>query len=387
MKSKEIKLVYVVNALLPNSRAHGIQIINTCEAVGNIGIDLTLLSPKLWQNKNSLSEYYDISQSFNHLEIATLDIPKFPLQFLLRLVTFSVFTNVYLLYLYLITLFTNKKLVVYVRGEAVFSLLLLTLFIPVFFETHQIRNYEKMYRFVLKHVKGIIVITERLKKKFVEEYGIDSEKILVARDSVDVSRYSGLIGDKALWRNYGIRENKIIVLYSGSLTSEKGVHTLVQSAKHLSSNVQVVIMGGNETQIDAIKAICRNDNKISVIGHIDHKLVPKYISSADVLVLPDLSIDIYSNLYTSPMKLFEYMASGKIILASDIPSLREVLTEDSAVFFQSGNEISLASKIKEILNDYENFNKKAQVARDIVSEFTWEKRALQITRLIENKAY
>ena len=83
------------------------------------------------------------------------------------------------------------------------------------------------------------------------------------------------------------------------------------------------------------------------------------------------------------MKLFEYMASGKVIVASDIPSIREVLSEESAYLFKSGDSESLASKIMEALSDEDGSSKLSLKAKELVSNFTWSKRGENIVELIK----
>jgi glycosyltransferase involved in cell wall biosynthesis len=106
------------------------------------------------------------------------------------------------------------------------------------------------------------------------------------------------------------------------------------------------------------------------------------MASSDLLVLPDLATDRYSNLYTSPMKLFEYMASKRPIVSANVPSLLEVLSDKTAFLFESGSSESLANKIKEALADEAHCSKLSDNAFDTVSHFTWEKRGEDIVNLI-----
>jgi len=377
-QNKKIKLLYVVNGRIPNTRANSIQIVNTCEAIGATGTELTLVTPMFFGPKNALSKQYDIEQTFTHVKILALDIPHFPLQFFVRSWTFFLSVNMYLFFVLIKTFFTGKKMVVYARGEVVFSLLPLSYLVPVFFETHQIRNYESLYQVVLRRVKGIVVITDRLKKKFVEEYGIKKDKIVVARDSVNLQKFSDVVADKVIWVKHGIRTDKKIVVYTGTLSSEKGVDTLAASAEYVGENTQIVFIGGNQSHAEAFKEKYKASNNIFVLGYVEHEYIPKYVAAADVLVLPDLFTDTYANLYTSPMKLFEYMASGRIIVASDVPSLREVLTDDTAIFFESGDAKALASKIEEALKSYHVAQKNGRNAQEVVSDFTWSKRGERV---------
>ena len=82
-----------------------------------------------------------------------------------------------------------------------------------------------------------------------------------------------------------------------------------------------------------------------------------------------------SEKHTSPLKLFEYMASGRPIVASDLLSLREILTEQEAIFFKPDDPLDLALKIKEILVNQSLAEQISQNAREKVQNYTWQNRA------------
>ena len=75
----------------------------------------------------------------------------------------------------------------------------------------------------------------------------------------------------------------------------------------------------------------KGSENILVLGHKPHKTMPVFLKAADVLVLPNSAKEEISRSYTSPLKLFEYMASGRPIVASDLPSIREVLNENNSL--------------------------------------------------------
>ena len=127
-----------------------------------------------------------------------------------------------------------------------------------------------------------------------------------------------------------------------------------------------------------------NLNNISIVPHVPKKETIKYIEAADVLVLPNSSKDKMS-LYTSPIKLFEYMASSRPIVASNLPSICEVLEHNvNAVLFEPDNYHDLALKINNVLNS--DFSAISQRAACDVKEYTWEKRAKLIKEFIELKS-
>ena len=82
--------------------------------------------------------------------------------------------------------------------------------------------------------------------------------------------------------------------------------------------------------------------------------------------------------HMSPLKLFEYMASKRPIVASDLPSIREILNEESAILVEPGNPKALAEGIKKVLQDEELAKKLAENAHRDVQQYSWEKRAEKI---------
>ncbi len=79
------------------------------------------------------------------------------------------------------------------------------------------------------------------------------------------------------------------------------------------------------------------------------------------------------------MKLFEYMASGTPIIASDVPSIREVVDDSMVTFFESDNVQALATEIINIKESKDTYQAKTEIAYKKVSEHTWEKRAKRLT--------
>ncbi len=378
-------MLYIVNALLPNNRAHGIQIANTCAGMVQAGLDVDLCTPAVWgQNVNGdLFAFYNLPRSYRHVKLPVADIPGSSLGFYLRSLCYYVLINFYVLCRLLQSYFKKQKLVIYVRAEAVFALYFISFLCPFFFETHQIRNYPFLYKRALKRVRGIVVITNNLKQKFVGEYALPARKIQVARDAVDLQKFASLHSDRSnLYEKNSIPVGKKLVIYCGSLSAEKGVYVLADAARLLSSDFHVLFVGGYGESLELFRKQYEGAKNITCVGQVPHEEVPRYIAAAHVVIQPDLASDVYASQFTSPMKLFEYMASGRPIIASDVPSLREVLSDQSALFFKPGDSAALASVINESAKNLPSITALARQAKADVSQFTWEKRGQLIRELI-----
>jgi len=115
-----------------------------------------------------------------------------------------------------------------------------------------------------------------------------------------------------------------------------------------------------------------------------NKEIPFYLKAADVLVLPNKKGEDISEKYTSPLKMFEYMASKRPIVASDLPSIREILNDHNSIIMEPNDPQKLAEGIKEALNQ-DLSQKISQQAFSDVQSYTWEKRTKKILEFISKQ--
>jgi glycosyltransferase involved in cell wall biosynthesis len=117
---------------------------------------------------------------------------------------------------------------------------------------------------------------------------------------------------------------------------------------------------------------------VRILGPKPHADIPYYLRAADILVLPNSAKDTDARLYTSPMKLFEYMASGTPIIAADVQSLREILSDTTATFFTPDSAEAFAVRVSEVFAHNDEAREKARVASLSVQEYSWTNRAKNI---------
>lgn len=153
-----------------------------------------------------------------------------------------------------------------------------------------------------------------------------------------------------------------------------------------SNNCRLILAGGGKEELAKTSELRRslgvNVRKILLVSFTSQIEVVKYLMISDIGVIPNIKTIVGSR-YTSPLKLFEYMAAGLAIVASDLPSIREILTEKEAVFFEPENERDLADKLIDLINDE---SKREQMKFSIgqkVKEFTYEERCKKISEIIE----
>ncbi len=149
---------------------------------------------------------------------------------------------------------------------------------------------------------------------------------------------------------------------------------------------ELVIIGGDDRGIERLRKVASENGvseRISFKGDVPHNEVMRFLSEADVAVIP-LTKDHISAYYTSPLKLFEYMSAGVPIVSSDLPSIREILRDgENAILVKSEDPEAIATGIRMILNDKGLAEKISNQAMIDVKEYTWDKRAERIISFIE----
>ena len=370
------KIFYLANSRIPTEKAHGIQIMKTCEALSCAGADVTLVLPG---RKNSIKddpfEYYKVKNNF---KISTFYTPDF-----VRYGKIGAFLSYFIFSFKILLKFYREDEIFYSRDEL--PVLFLSLFgKKTFWEAH-IGKWNDLVSFTVKRVSGIIVISKGIKNYFIKN-GVPEKKFLVSPDAVDLKKFSLNIGKKEARKKIGLSQDKKIIMYTGHLYGWKGADVLAESAKFFGDDVVFYFVGGTAGDIEKFKNKYEKiGGNIVVAGQKPHDDIPLYLHSADILIIPNSGKEDISRLYTSPMKLFEYMAAGRPIVVSDLPSMREILNEKNALFFIPDNFESLAESIKKILEDKNLSEKISSEARKDALNYSWEKRAEGIINFINDK--
>jgi len=365
--TKMNKLYYIANIRLPTEKAHGIQIMEMCRAFALAGKEVELIVPK---RGNALKvppfEYYHMEPTFSIKFLSCVDFLSWGwLGFWLQQVSFSEHVSWYLL---------NHGGEFYTRNPLV-ALMLKLMNKEVIWEGHQ-GETNFLIKILISIRLKMVMITNGLKNLYVS-MGADPKKIFVSPDAVRIEEFAKKISREEARNKTGLSGEKI-VLYTGHLYDWKGADILAQASKLLPESISVNFVGGTDHYLELFREAYGEVPNIKIWGKKPHQAIPLYLASADILVIPNSGKGNISKLYTSPMKLFEYMASGRPIIASDLPSMREVLGESIAYFFKADDPKDLARVIKLSLENTEEANRKAEKAFQVVQNYSWENRARNI---------
>ena len=386
-----MKLIYIANARLPSEKAHPYQILKMCEAFEKNGVDVKFILPFRVQTTKKLKqirdiwEYYGIDNRFKIIKLPSFDLiwidlytmKLSSLRFLIQATSFAIFATIYSLF---------KRADIYYTRDRFFAFFFNSLKFmhkkKIYYEAH---TFERSVGRLLKKgkIEGLIVITNWLKELYVKE-GISEEKILVAPDGVDLKMFGNPVSKEEARGRLAVPLDKKIICYAGHLYDWKGAHVLALSMKFLSDGYSCFFVGGTEDDLLKFKEFIKENGilNVVVVGHVPPTVVPKYLAASDVFVLPNIKKGLSE--YTSPLKLFEYMASKRPIVASDLPTIREVLNKENAVLIEPGNPKVIAEGIEKVFNDEELAKRIAEKAYKDVQKYSWEKRAERILGFIKS---
>ena len=365
-------LKYVISARIPTEKAHGYQVCKMCEEFSKAGMEVELIVPK---TNNAIRvnafEFYNLEDNFKITELFCFDLSRLGyFGFWFKRISFLVSLRLYLYKDNFDYLFSREDY--------------LGLFFKNFIlELHTLPDKNRFfYKIILRKVKRFIVLTSYLKNDLINKYSIADKDILIFPDGVDLDKFNNNTTKEAARNILNLPSDIKLILYSGHLYDWKGADTLAEAAKLSDVDFYFLFVGGTEKDLRRFREEYADVKNIRIIGQKPHFEIPMYLSAADVLVLPNSGKEEISRFYTSPLKLFEYMASGRPILASDLPSIREILNENNALFFEADNPFSLASMIKKVLCDNKLSNTIAQKALQDVQKYSWRERAENIIKFM-----
>lgn len=377
------RLFLIFHGRFPSEKAASLFAAKSAEAFAENGFEVTLVVPGR-NNIISQDEYdfYNVKRIFKIKRLPVIDLirdaDKQKFGFWISYITFSISLFFYLLGN------SSKSDIIY-SNETLPLRFASMIRENCFYEMHDFPESKlKLFGKFLLRMKWVLIHNkwklEEVQKLFPD---IGNGKYLYEPNAVELKDFDiGLTKDEARKKLSLSIMDKIIV-YTGHLYSWKGVDTLAEAAKFLPNNFQVIFVGGTERDVTSFKEKYGDIQNITLTGNVPHSKVAIWQKAADVLVIPNTMKEKISAYYTSPMKLYEYMASKVPIVASDIPSLREIVTYREACFFVADNPQSLAKAIQDTITNKSNSELMADRAFEKVQEHTWDKRAKRIVNFMK----
>lgn len=373
-----MKLLYLHTAHISSQMANLQQVVHMCNAFSNNGIEVVLSlfgckDAQAIDNKKLVDQYGPVRFTINT-----------------RKIIISGLMDPYLLSSRI------KRAIATEKPDLVFCRTHLYLKpcvdygIPVVFESHTAGIHHRLRwlgrywkKYVVKATLSqkpilMVAISEALKKHWVS-LGVPSHKIISAHDGFDDSMFDSNISREKARATLNIKKTGFIVTYTGSLYKNRGIDNVLQLAAIFSS-ARFLVVGGptkNKKEYEQL-ATNRGLKNIEFTGRVSHKDVPMYLYASDVL-LGLWSSKVRTINYCSPLKIFEYMASGRVIIAQAFPTILEVLRHNhNALLAQPDNVADLRMKLKYCISNPAISKLGAKARQDAYENYSWDKRAKTI---------
>ncbi len=266
---------------------------------------------------------------------------------------------------------------------------------PVIFEIHDFPRGTLAPWLLTRFLKGrgaleLVVITAALRDALARSFpALTRLPVLIAPDGVDLARYENLPAPaearaQRQLSTLGLQPATFTVGYTGHLYSGRGTGLMLDLAARL-PEMTFLLVGGEPADVERTRAQAESRALGNVIltGFVPNAELPRYQAACDVLLMPyqrrvaaSSGGDIAA--YLSPMKLFEYLACGRAILASDLPVLREVLNPSNAVLLPPNDPDAWVSALHDLRARPQVRASLAAQARTDAKNYSWEARAGQI---------
>jgi glycosyltransferase involved in cell wall biosynthesis len=370
--------IYCISAsLVPSSTANSIQAMKACQALARLGHEVRLVVPAPLplrpaseivgaEKAGDLLSHYGLTTPFDVERLSARTRRAFTWQAVRRAAQEQA-----------------DMLYTWVPQSAVFALLHR---LPVILEMHDLpggRIGPLWYRLFLSIPgrKRIMVITRALIAALDNAYGshLVSADVILAPNGVEAERFVDLPDPQEARRLVGLPEAPT-ALCAGHLYPGRGADLFLSLAGAL-PHVLFVWAGGSPEDVQAWRKRASGLENVTFTGFVPNERLPLYLAAADVLLMPYArNIGISSGggnsaLVSSPMKMFEYLAAGRPILASDLPVFREVLNGRNAALCPPEDVPTWTRALVDLLDNPKKRQALSAQAKADAARFTWLERA------------
>ncbi len=366
-----MRIAYLAYTPMPSNKASGVNILKMCQAFAELGHEVRLYNPRILPcaTTSDLATFYGIGESFS---ICRLPRPRNRLKGLIR------YTRSYRS-----SIQSFRPDLLYIRDHGAKIYIPCRLKTRKIFEAHLLHLDSPYIQDLEKdpYLRQFVVISSALKHDYAQHYPGLLSQLSVHHDGANLTT----LPDSSV-NSIFLKSQKVNVAYIGNLYPGKGME-LIQKLLPIADFCHFHIIGGQGDELELWQERCSDSENITFYGFLSPAVVESMRTQFDCFLAPfQLNVMIGPGTdaakWMSPLKIFEYMASGKLIIASDLPVIREVLEHEfNALLCRPDNPLEWLSALRRVRDEQERCAEIAENALEVIrTKYTWLERARQILK-------
>ena len=358
-----MKIVYIAETSLTNNSAYTHHVLKMCDAFCQLDNDLTLYLPRVHKDFN----FEEIKEKY-----ALRGQKKFKVKSLINFKLTNILLKIFFLIKVVINIKKDKPDIILTRSF-LSSIILSCFKTKHFLEIHS--EFQSLTKFLmtnLNFIKSNYIIKKILISKSLNKvFNFGEKEYIVLHDAVDI-------------KNFGNFKTKSYIkkaTYVGSFYEGRGIEVILHLAKKF-PNINFELYGKSNNNFNA------DLKNVKIFDHVDYCNVPSILQDTDLLLMPySKKVSVRSKTlntadYCSPLKMFDYLAAGRVIISSKLGGICEVLNhKKNAIIVENFNFESWEQEIKNLLKNNYDIISIQKNAFETANKFTWIKRASKITKI------
>ncbi len=368
-----MKVACISASRVPSTTANSMQVMKACQALTQLGHEVQLFLPRLSHQliNTDLTSFYGLNS-------------KFPIEWLSSRSSLHRYDFAFQAVRKARQLKSDICYVWFFQA-GIFSLLA---HLPVIIELHGPPEGSfgpSLFRLFqrLPGKKRLLAITRALASQLHERFKVDlgdQQTLQISPNGVDLERYAGLPEPAAARETLGL-PSTLTVGYTGHLYPGRGMALLVELARCFPA-INFLWVGGRQEDVNIWRKrlIDENISNITLTGFVENSALPLYQAAADILLMPYENTIAgsgggNSSSYASPMKMFEYMASRRPIISSDLQVIREVLNPSNAALCPAQDIEAWSQALGILICEADKRQSLADQAWQDIQQYSWLERA------------
>lgn len=374
-----MRILYLASVSIPSGKASGLAIVRQCEGFARNGHDVDLHVPRRSKSESSIESTYGITLNFTVKKFTSIALFQFGK---LGLACLYIYETVRVLWFFYKA--KGNYDVIYSRDQyRILPFLCLGFKKKCFVELHTIHG-NFLTKFVSKNVQKVIVISNGLRDFYKSLSKRDD--IMLEPSGVYLDQFNQLPSMAQVRNDMSLPVDKVIFGYIGKLTTigeSKGVEEIIEAFIQLyqkNKSIHLFLAGvESHEEVNLRKKFSTRlvpDTAYS-LTQLNQSLFAHYLVACDVLLMNYPNKEHYAK-YMSPIKMFAYLAVGKPIVSSDLPTIREIVGVEGILFAEPDSVADYSRQLFNVLDTLEELSHKAKNNIELSHRFSWSERAKRI---------